>query len=171
MHPKRWAGSNLGAFRRHFSTAGSCLIFWPQSGDTYFTPSLTCCRLARCPQNVPRSVSSEWISLKQLSAHIHPLFQGDDKVLTFFDYLRQRAFESVLSGAQDALEFMEKQKVLHEPKRALPHLTQTLSDGRGPSSETKMTGQSDASSTNGDNDPLPAPRDHGRPRNHSKRRK
>ena len=92
-------------------------------------------------------------------------------MLTFFDYLRQRAFESVLSGTQDALEFLEKQKALDEPKKALPHLAQTLNDGRGPSSTAHATRQPDGASTTNGDEPLPAPRDRGRPMNHSKGKK
>ena len=32
-------------------------------------------------------------------------------MLTFFDYLRQRAFESVMAGAQEALELLERQRL------------------------------------------------------------
>ena len=41
-------------------------------------------------------------------------------MLTFFEYLRQRAFESVMAGAYDALELLEAKKSLEEPKEKLP---------------------------------------------------
>ena len=41
-------------------------------------------------------------------------------MLTFFEYLRQRAFESVMAGAYEALELLEAKKSLEEPKAKLP---------------------------------------------------
>ena len=41
-------------------------------------------------------------------------------MLTFFEYLRQRAFESVMAGAYEALELLEAKKSLQEPKAKLP---------------------------------------------------
>jgi hypothetical protein len=32
-------------------------------------------------------------------------------MLTFFEYLRNRAYESIVAGANDALEFLEKEKL------------------------------------------------------------
>lgn len=49
-------------------------------------------------------------------------------MLTFFEYLRQRAFESVLAGAHEALDFLERQQALVEPKKQLPN---TAEDGNG----------------------------------------
>ena len=37
-------------------------------------------------------------------------------MLTFFEYLRQRAFESVMTGAYEALELLEAKKSLEAPK-------------------------------------------------------
>lgn len=39
-------------------------------------------------------------------------------MLTFFEYLRQRALESVLSGAQEALDILDREKVFE--KRPTP---------------------------------------------------
>lgn len=47
-------------------------------------------------------------------------------MLTFFEYLRQRAFESVLTGAHEALDFLERQQALAEPKKQIPS---TAEDG------------------------------------------
>lgn len=41
-------------------------------------------------------------------------------MLTFFEYLRQRAFESVMTGAYEALELLEAKKSLEAPKEKLP---------------------------------------------------
>ena len=41
-------------------------------------------------------------------------------MLTFFEYLRQRAFESVLAGASEALTYLEQQRALTERPRQLP---------------------------------------------------
>lgn len=49
-------------------------------------------------------------------------------MLTFFEYLRQRAFESVLAGAHEALDFLERQQALAEPKKQLPN---TAENGNG----------------------------------------
>lgn len=81
-------------------------------------------------------------------------------MLTFFDYLRQRAFESVLAGAQEALDVLEKQQDRGK-RSAEPKLS-------GPSEESPAEGSTKARkpasgpSTEGD-DPLPPPRRRGRP--------
>ena len=36
-------------------------------------------------------------------------------MLTFFEYLRQRALESVLSGAREAMDILEGEKVFEKP--------------------------------------------------------
>ena len=36
-------------------------------------------------------------------------------MLTFFEYLRQRAYESVLAGAQEALQSLERDGAFNEP--------------------------------------------------------
>ena len=51
-----------------------------------------------------------------LSTRYHPIPRKDMIVLTFFfEYLRQRAFESVVTGAQEALELLETQGYFDKP--------------------------------------------------------
>ncbi len=62
-------------------------------------------------------------------------------MLTFFDYLRQRAFESVLAGAQEALELLESQKRPQRAAKARVQLTGSpsgsLKRGQPPSSQRR----------------------------------
>jgi hypothetical protein len=89
-------------------------------------------------------------------------------VLTFFDYLRQRAFESVLSGAQEALEFLESQKTLNEPKRKLPRPNQSATDDRTQSAPKQVEDKSEKGAAKASDENIPPPRDRGRPMNRSK---
>ena len=78
-------------------------------------------------------------------------------MLTFFEYLRQRSFESVLSGAQEALQLLEQRK-RHDP----PGGTETpTSEFKTPALE-KLVGEIHADG--GGQEKLPAPRRRGRPR-------
>lgn len=52
-------------------------------------------------------------------------------MLTFFEYLRQRAFESVLAGAHEALDFLERQQTLAETGNRLPKPSESA-DGSSP---------------------------------------
>ena len=90
-------------------------------------------------------------------------------MLTFFDYLRQRAFESVLSGAQEALEVLENSPNRNEP-------TSGKSKGKGstlgfqpakPDIKADNSNKSDGSPSDSE-DPLPPPRRRGRPSRKSK---
>ena len=48
-------------------------------------------------------------------------------MLTFFEYLRQRAFESVLTGAREALELLERQGYLDQPAERVSDQLKTIS--------------------------------------------
>jgi hypothetical protein len=90
-------------------------------------------------------------------------------MLTFFDYLRQRAYESILSGAQEALEEMETQqnrKVGKSRNLKLPAAAQDTQAER--SGEKSNQPSSPASDSESDEELLPAPRRRGRPRKQSK---
>lgn len=93
-------------------------------------------------------------------------------MLTFFDYLRQRAFESVLAGAQEALELLESQKNRTAPPKhesSLP--APRLGSQAGPSSEQPKTNAPQQNSSPEEDDPLPAPRRRGRPDQRPKERR
>ena len=91
-------------------------------------------------------------------------------MLTLFEYLRRRAFEAVIDGTQDAVEFLESQKSFDQneaAKNAIAHrsATASLQDSTRPGSEV----QSGKAGTT-DDQPLPPPRRRGRPRkNESKK--
>ena len=79
-------------------------------------------------------------------------------MLTFFDYLRQRAFESVLAGAQEALELLESQKDHSEPPSSPaldfePFKATKQEESKSPTENTPVE----------DDELLPAPRRRGRP--------
>ncbi len=85
-------------------------------------------------------------------------------MLTLFEYLRRRAFEAVIDGTQDALEFLESQKNFDQSetaKNALAHRSETpsLQDTSRASRDGRP---GEAGST--DDQPLPPPRRRGRPR-------
>ena len=85
-------------------------------------------------------------------------------MLTFFDYLRRRAFESVLAGAQDALAVLESQKNRNEPKSGEPRLpapAPASQAGPPPSKSENRAPQGRLSLV--DDHPLPPPRHRGRP--------
>ncbi len=44
-------------------------------------------------------------------------------MLTFFEYLRQRAYESVLAGAQEALQSLERDGAFNEPAQTPKYLS------------------------------------------------
>ena len=89
-------------------------------------------------------------------------------MLTFFEYLRQRAFESVLAGAQEALEFLESQQALDGAKQAIPQLSQPATDDPGLASPAHVVDKSDKATAESNDDSIRAPRDRGRPKNRSK---
>lgn len=90
-------------------------------------------------------------------------------MLTFFDYLRQRAYESVLSGAQEALQELESQQNRKEGKPSnltLPPAQPNASGERSEKPSERASGpESDPKS---DDELLPAPRRRGRPGKNSK---
>ena len=92
-------------------------------------------------------------------------------MLTFFDYLRQRAFESVLAGAQDALDVLERQKSLREPQKQIPQPSEVHGDDLTAIPRKKVEGQSQSAPPEEDEKPIPPPRDRGRPMHESKEQK
>ena len=85
-------------------------------------------------------------------------------MLTFFDYLRRRAFESVLAGAQDALAVLESQKNRSEPKPGEPRLPAPAPASQaGPPPKQPDNHSPQGRLSLADDDPLPAPRHRGRP--------
>ena len=89
-------------------------------------------------------------------------------MLTFFDYLRQRAFESVLSGAQDALDFLERKKSFNESAKQLPQPADSLDDDPPKAPRKKVADAASTPPPKDDDKPIAAPRDRGRPANDAK---
>jgi hypothetical protein len=89
-------------------------------------------------------------------------------VLTFFDYLRQRAFESVLSGAQDALNFLERQKSFNESKKHLLKPAESPVDETPQAPRKKVADKTPTRPPKGDDKPIEPPRDRGRPVNEAR---
>ncbi len=96
---------------------------------------------------------------------------GAELVLTFFEYLRQRAFESIIEGTQEAIDYLES-----KGERSVPSDVASLSDSLAdvaPRQEEENT--SNANITAGEKTPssetekaLPPPRRRGRPRKESR---
>ncbi len=93
-------------------------------------------------------------------------------MLTFFDYLRPRAFESVLSGAQEALEVLENSPDRNEPSSGKPR-GQESTLGFQPTKPDKQADSSTKSEgpASDSEDPLPPPRRRGRPPRKSRGKK
>ena len=84
-------------------------------------------------------------------------------MLTFFDYLRQRAFESVLAGAQDALDVLEKRKAFSESQRQLPDSSESTCNQSKPNPRKRVEDKTAEPPPQGDDKPIAPPRDRGRP--------
>ena len=88
-------------------------------------------------------------------------------MLTFFEYLRNRAYESIVLGANEALEFLEKEK--SNPAAAcselpgLPRKRKSL-DFQPTDPQSENQPQETASNGGAADEKLPAPRRRGRPR-------
>ena len=90
-------------------------------------------------------------------------------MLTFFDYLRQRAFESVLAGAQEALEVLESQKTRNEPPKHESNLpAPRLVSQAGAPAKQPESNSPEGDRSEDDDELLPAPRRRGRPDQKSK---
>ena len=91
-------------------------------------------------------------------------------MLTFFEYLRRRAFESIVEGAEEAVDFLEA-KTERRSSNAEKALSQTLmkfdSEREQEGSPPSFAGDVDEPLTEGDPS-LPPPRRRGRPRSDSK---
>ena len=88
-------------------------------------------------------------------------------MLTFFEYLRNRAYESIVLGANEALEFLEKEKsnpaADGSELAGLPRKRKSL-DFQEPDQQTDNQPQETACSGESAAEDLPAPRRRGRPR-------
>ena len=85
-------------------------------------------------------------------------------MLTFFEYLRQRAFESIVVGVQEALDSLEREPfkgqlnaTVNPPGHAAPLNLQGQATGSQEAGETQLALVSTAP------DSLPPPRRRGRP--------
>lgn len=91
-------------------------------------------------------------------------------MLTFFDYLRQRAFESVLTGAQEALELLESDKNRDKPQMADPRTSnRSLDFQQGEQSKPAENEPTDGSPAKDDKDLLLPPRRRGRAQKESRK--
>ena len=86
-------------------------------------------------------------------------------MLTFFEYLRQRAFESIVGGVQDAIHSLEKEPyssqlsaTANQPSRTAPANLQGQVTTKEDGGEKQLT------FANTGADALPPPRHRGRPR-------
>ncbi len=89
-------------------------------------------------------------------------------MLTFFDYLRQRAFESVLSGAQDALDFLERKKSFNESTQRLAQPAESVVDEPSKAPRKKVADTASTPPPKHGDKPIAPPRDRGRPANEAK---
>ncbi len=90
-------------------------------------------------------------------------------MLTFFDYLRQRACEAVLAGAREALDALESQQHPHESTelvaRTATRSLESLVDEATQRDEPAAPRPTSSAATK---DPLPRARRRGRPRKKSR---
>lgn len=92
---------------------------------------------------------------------------GGNLVLTFFEYLKQRAYESILEGAQEAVDFLEAKK-----DRSTSLAEATLANRAAPmapsredeSSTTAKLSAAEKTPSPDTEKALPPPRRRGRPR-------
>ena len=85
-------------------------------------------------------------------------------MLTLFEYLRRRAFEAVIDGTQDALEFLESQKNFDQSEAAKNALAHRSGNPSLQDSSQQTNEAHSAKSGAVDDQPLPPPRRRGRPR-------
>ena len=90
-------------------------------------------------------------------------------MLTFFDYLRQRAFEAVVAGVNDAFEYLDSHKSFDSARLPKPQKSGSSKPTEGepanesPASGSHRSSQSDGITKSASDKPLP-PRKRGRPR-------
>ena len=85
-------------------------------------------------------------------------------MLTIFEYLRQRAFDAVLTGAQEALDFLESQETWNEPRAKSNSSRQSLNFQPGKQAKPDHTDSTAKDSETSDSDDvLRPPRRRGRP--------
>ena len=87
-------------------------------------------------------------------------------MLTFFDYLRQRAFEAVVAGVNGAFEYLDSHKTFDIPKLLKPQSNRSVeahSANERPDRNSHPTSQRDAANRTDSETPLP-PRKRGRPK-------
>ena len=96
-----------------------------------------------------------------------PVNRKENHVLTFFEYLRQRAFESILFGAQEALDVLERQGTFEKRPTsfgASPQgsgqvaLDQEAQKEHAEGPSDNHPAEAHASATDGNGERLPAPR-------------
>ena len=90
---------------------------------------------------------------------------GATLVLTIFEYLRKRARESVLSGVQDAVEYLDGKS--GSSLRTVVDHSPTVNSGTTPPAAPRFDAQNflagPSSEQNGQPEALPPPRRRGRP--------
>jgi hypothetical protein len=138
---------------------GFCEFDWAEG-------SYSDCPVPECPQLGPYY---RWFSRKS-ALHEISRETGGKQVLTFFEYLRRRAFESIVEGAEEAVDFLEA-KTERRSSNAEKALTQTLMklDSEREQESAPPTNAPDSEGLLAESDPsLPPPRRRGRPRSDSK---
>lgn len=86
-------------------------------------------------------------------------------MLTFFEYLRQRALESVLSGAQEALDILDGEKVFEEQSRLFnlqsqkrTRVEQVQADNATAETKSSNPNSGQVNQQGSDNEEFPEPR-------------
>lgn len=90
-------------------------------------------------QNHLKFHSSNRDIVREYQCASQSLYEEPKTVLTFFEYLRQRAFESVLSGAQDALDILDTNKAFEKPPTPIISASQATERVTPVLEETKST--------------------------------
>lgn len=88
-------------------------------------------------------------------------------MLTFFDYLRQRAYESIVAGVEDALGSLESESYTTQLNQAVsePHITETPNLEPQPATPREQkSDEGQLAAPAAESTELPRPRRRGRPR-------
>lgn len=119
-----------------------------------------------CPQLGPYH---QWFSRKSALHELSPE-TGGKQVLTFFEYLRRRAFESIVEGAEEAVGFLEakSERRSSNTEKSLTQALMKLDSGREQESAPPANAP-DSEGLLAEGDPsIPPPRRRGRPRSDAK---
>ncbi len=85
-------------------------------------------------------------------------------MLTFFDYLRRRAFESIVAGVHDALGSLENEALPSDLAVATDAFGKNKSRNSGPNaSDADKSAEPRLEASSGSSESLPPPRRRGRP--------